>query len=368
MKRCAALVVLIAACSAEVETRPEIPVWSLEQVIVIGSESDPRYTFHRLGSVRSDSRERIHAADRGDNRIRVYGPDGQHLRDIGRAGEGPGEFSGLLSIGFLGDTLYAIDGKLGRITYFDSAGTVLRTEHVQDIAGAPAIAHRVLPSYLLATPMTPPDENPVTSHLLISRSGGTRMPVGRAEPGRGPLHLALGSATLGMPDPFAPTSFLVVNDDGTRWIEVRQHPDAGLPPGSFSLTLREVGGDPIWTREFSTEPIAITDEEVDSVARAIAARYPGLELNRVRDALDAPPLKSPLAGLRFGRENEIWMLSTSGASTGEWTVLDSAGVPVANVRFPDGGGPIAFQGRARVLSTRTDDLGRQQIVIYELKR
>lgn len=65
-----------------------------------------------------DPRGNIYVADRWV--IRVFAPDGRLVRNIGRQGNGPGEFGTLSSVELMpGDSLYAFDGELSRVTVFE---------------------------------------------------------------------------------------------------------------------------------------------------------------------------------------------------------------------------------------------------------
>ena len=70
----------------------------------------------------------IIVVDDGERHLRVIAPDGSLLRTIGRAGEGPGEFSGPLQLGWLHDTLVVVDPGLARVTLFRAiTGDLLAT-------------------------------------------------------------------------------------------------------------------------------------------------------------------------------------------------------------------------------------------------
>lgn len=81
----------------------------------------------------------IFAADEAGNvyvmqqepvRISVYGPDGNWTHDIGREGDGPGEFRrGML--GIVGDTLFVQDPNNSRLTTFRTDGTFLASHRSQ---------------------------------------------------------------------------------------------------------------------------------------------------------------------------------------------------------------------------------------------
>lgn len=68
-------------------------------------------------------------SESGD-RIRVFSSDGTYLRDLGRRGEGPGEFQWVSHLLFAGDTLVAVDRRLNRLTWMREDGTVVRTEQL----------------------------------------------------------------------------------------------------------------------------------------------------------------------------------------------------------------------------------------------
>lgn len=62
--------------------------------------------------------------------VSVFSPEGEHLRDIGRSGSGPGEFQFPLSMAFTGSGL-AVSDMLGRnVSYFDGQG-----EYIGQLSG-----------------------------------------------------------------------------------------------------------------------------------------------------------------------------------------------------------------------------------------
>lgn len=102
--------------------------WRLatEPALTIGMlDGPPAYTFsaprpHLL----SDGR--ILVADLARNELRYFSAAGEHLRTVGGAGDGPGEFARLSRVVVLeGDTVLAFDGGHMRFTSFDAAGAVI---------------------------------------------------------------------------------------------------------------------------------------------------------------------------------------------------------------------------------------------------
>lgn len=73
----------------------------------------------------------------GDPSIHVFGPDGTYALRVGRAGQGPGEFRGAPLIGFVGDTLRALDPAAQRATLFAWTGDLIDTWDLRPlVAGA----------------------------------------------------------------------------------------------------------------------------------------------------------------------------------------------------------------------------------------
>ena len=101
---------------------------SLVEDLVIGNDTGREdYWFAFLNSLTVDGSGNIWTVDPKSIRIRVFGPDGTLIRAFGRAGQGPGEFSGP------GQILAAPDGTIivsdvlnSRISYFTPEGKHLK--------------------------------------------------------------------------------------------------------------------------------------------------------------------------------------------------------------------------------------------------
>lgn len=105
------------------------PEWRLTQVVSIGpksiAETGAPDEFGRVSSAALGPDESLYVADMLNSEVRVFGTDGAHRRTFGREGEGPGEFTGLYSVAWIGGRLLALDYHLGRITEFSGDGEVL---------------------------------------------------------------------------------------------------------------------------------------------------------------------------------------------------------------------------------------------------
>lgn len=76
-----------------------------------------------------DGKGRVYIGDSRAFTVRVYRPDGSHLRDIGRQGNGPGEFQRLHTFKIADEKLHVLDYNEQRISVFDLS----TFEYVRDL-------------------------------------------------------------------------------------------------------------------------------------------------------------------------------------------------------------------------------------------
>lgn len=101
------------------------PASLVEEVRFQGEDGTPS----ELGEPRDvavDGLGRIYVVDGKPAAIKVFSPEGQYIRSIGREGEGPGEFR----VGFIairGEHLVLQDPRVSRLSVFDTSGTFLRS-------------------------------------------------------------------------------------------------------------------------------------------------------------------------------------------------------------------------------------------------
>jgi len=98
----------------------------VEELAIGRSEGDPRYV---LGNVRSlwYTGDRIYILDQAIPALRVYADDGRHLFDMGRMGNGPGEFREprSLAVDPVSGRIFVRDGSVGRLNIYSPNGDPL---------------------------------------------------------------------------------------------------------------------------------------------------------------------------------------------------------------------------------------------------
>ena len=106
-------------------------------LLTIGAEGNSDYEFVALGATHRLSTGDLVVTDWQSPTIRIFSPQGQLLRKLGRKGSGPGEFQAVHDLFVAGDTLIAYDWHLRRLTRLLPAGTILGTQPIQPSAGLP---------------------------------------------------------------------------------------------------------------------------------------------------------------------------------------------------------------------------------------
>ncbi len=110
--------------------------------------------FYTPTVVRVDGKHRIFVVDSGDHKVRVYDAEGKSLFQMGRKGQGPGEFQQPSSVGFLADGRVLVgDSSNRRVHLFDEGGGFIR---VIKITNQPVGHLLVLPN----------------QNFVLSRTGG----------------------------------------------------------------------------------------------------------------------------------------------------------------------------------------------------
>jgi hypothetical protein len=97
-------------------SNPDQPVfgdvrYDLEEVWVLGKEKNENDLFASIYDVQVDAQGNIYVSDIRDRRVKKFNAEGKYLRNIGRMGQGPGEFQGArnLAVDDLSGDIYLAD-------------------------------------------------------------------------------------------------------------------------------------------------------------------------------------------------------------------------------------------------------------------
>ena len=86
----------------------------------------PEYLFGAISSIQLMPDGRLVVGDRQNNSVRLFDPEGRFLRELGRSGDGPGEFRDVAGVWPTAqDRIRVLDLARRRITEFTLEGDVV---------------------------------------------------------------------------------------------------------------------------------------------------------------------------------------------------------------------------------------------------
>jgi hypothetical protein len=280
--------------------------------------------------------------------ISLFDAEGRFLRDVGRPGEGPGEFRSLSRIGWMGDTLWAMDFFGARLHLFDQRLQFARTITPR-VTETPADADRILPGPLMAdgsilgVPLTtrPTDTEPIA---LLQETGELVRIVARVST-RGrtvEIRLPSGSASnIGHPWPDAPLWMNAA--DGQSIVIVERQAATAPSRAAFRILRIGLAGDTLVDELVSYSPKAIEQRVRDDALRALAERLsrrvdasgsaPALEED-ARRRLGGQEFYPPITELITGRDGTIWLRREDTSDSVDWHVFNEAGGEIGRLLLP----------------------------------
>jgi hypothetical protein len=341
-------VMLLGAAPLHAQSNP--PIWRLSEELRIGSVDGPRALSRVQSLTVSSDGAALFVAQPLEHTIRVFDAvSGQPVRQIGRHGEGPGEFRMVEYIGWKADTLYATDFLLKRVSLFAANGEHFRTKVINP-AVDPATGRgshplgmtaegNVISRSGLTSAMVASGQVAATPWALVNWEGRVIRNIGMLD-----LRETTGIAKAGtnrfyFSQPLSRRSFLAVHPDGQILVSVQQ-PAGGDPPGAYEVVGMKADGSRLFARAYRYTPRAVPREAADSLrevlARDLALAVPAdLARSAAREYVAVPTHHPPISWVVVGRDNTIWLRGEDvGSGTVGWLVLDSRGGILARVSAP----------------------------------
>lgn len=372
--------------SAE-ELLASLPTWHLEEDLRIGREDHPDYALGTVGGLAVADDGRILVSQPQERAIRVFDGDGRFLHRVGRAGEGPGEFTRLGMIGVLDDATWAVDCGGGCfVHFFDEGGSSL------DRVQTPPLEHPFigggsyypLPDGGMLVPSASVGDIIETAHempWLRSDSDGSVVDTlpGIRSPGlvmiQNQVTLPDGrtadSPVLVMP-PFPACSWVGIAPDPTFLVQAKAAPGGDEGSTVVQLTRFTPDGDTVAMGELSLPrrpiPPAVADSAMDSQVTCLSGPLGGEERARreLAGSVGVPDHYPPLRTLVVTREGASW-LALEGQGETRWLILDPSLAPLALVDLPPRLEPLVIE-QDLLWGIELDEFDVPQVVKYRVGR
>lgn len=194
--------------------------WRLVSEFVLGEvEGDGAEVFAAISGIEVDPDGRIYVLDRQANELRIFGPEGSHIRSVGRSGAGPGEYANANGLTWVSpDTLLIVDQRGNRYTLLTRDGSYVRSvpRQLGFFGWVFSGGYQDGRIYEISSVGQGEVWHPVLLGTLIQRSGPSAVAArGTAVNADEPVFVATGDTTM-LPEPNAPLyeSFSVNTDRG----------------------------------------------------------------------------------------------------------------------------------------------------------
>lgn len=358
------------------------------QLVVGELAGDDPYVFGQVAAVARDREGQIYVADAQAGEVRLFDAEGDFVRTVGRAGQGPGEYLRPDGVRIASNGEVVIrDQRGGRFLVFAPDGEYRRMWRLSGVFSTPAPFHvdhtdRILnPDVRMALDPSDPDRS-----VLVAYD----------------LHSGQVLDTLAVPGADAPPALVELisgNGQGRTWTGVPFHPvpvwEIGGPGRLFGY-----GTEYVLSVEAPDGGVLRIERSVEGVpvqpAEAAAARDLIEEQFRARDPSwrwNGPPIpgsKPPYRWAGFGVDGSIWVLRHTRASETDnpfwepdapergprtmWIerpvmdVFDGEGRFLGPVQFPEGWQPwrpgvLSVDGPVLVVP---HELGYDRVIRYDL--
>jgi len=106
----------------EIDRRDGHRIELVEDLVIGGRNDDPNYTFSGVRDLAVDDEGRIYVLDGGNSRVQVFNADGAFLQTLGGPGQGPGKLTQPSNIAVVGDRVVVNDVGNERLSIWGRDG------------------------------------------------------------------------------------------------------------------------------------------------------------------------------------------------------------------------------------------------------
>lgn len=391
---------VVSACESvdtEVPRPFEGAPWTLAGPHVhIGDLDDPDFAFGAVTGLAAAPDGTVLSRHSGEASLRRWSSTGEPAGFVGRKGEGPGEFLFPTSMGFFGDSLWVMDGRQLRISFFDLDGSFLGaatprvdlgsgdnpnespprpTRPLRDgsiFGNSPAWSQAIADGSLTSAPFVHMDREGTTLDTVWVQHYKSSDQVALLRAGGGGTYMS---------PPFAdqPLQAVVGSDETLIVLDRRVFTGEGV--SSIRTTKIDiVTGDTLFSRSVEYAPRRLLEAEADRAIDEITQPMfdfmsrmdPGLTLGSLRRDLGAathvPDFVPAVRSIIVGDEGGVFLRRFDPPDEGdEWWVLDVDGHPLGRLLTPPGLRVLYITGDD-VWGVETDEFDVNYIVKYTMHR
>jgi len=389
----------LPACSSDAAERPQVTMrdsagvvivenrslwngegggWSIaaEPSLSIGTvQGEDAYQLFGVAGAHRFPDGRIVVANAGSREVRVFSPDGTHLRSFGRRGAGPEEFEMPVLVGAVGDTLLVVDAPQHRLTLVHPDQGFVGVVRVSDDVGG----------WLYPSGTFGNGQVVFGGAFDMRRIGELKNGMNRAHTFYRSCNLD-GSLAVDFGDKDG-TEFFIKDLEGSdqdarpALIPFAKGPLATVSPGFFffsdgdgyEIEVYEPSGRMVRLIRLERDPVSVTPSDGE---RYVEGEVEGIEnpeqaaaMRAYLSALPLPEFFPPYGLMLADQEGYLWVedFQPPGVPIPLWSVFDPTGALVARITLPD-----RFQlleiGGDYLLGVGRDEMDVEYVQIYPLSR
>lgn len=365
------LIVLVASCASLLACPlggQQRPLQYREVFRVGGLGDETVFTEVTAVVARGDD---LVVVDRLESRLVEFDRSGRFVREIGQPGQGPGDFDSPTVAGVLDDgNFWVIDYGLDRITFFDHAWQVVRTESrwpmdvtpwaiVTDSTavgtatedGKRSLVILDLPGFSRGRTLEELDWN--HRDLIVEHPDGPR--AGR----------------FFRREPFGDWDLFGAFPGGDIWAVERSAPEAGDSAATVTVSRWDREGMHLGASSISLMKCAIPPEALEEALTDVAETgYPRLypkpvfTPDQVREMIFLPDYLPPIADAVSSATGEL-ILKEAGDGNSWLRLSPPAALLTGQIEFPEGFQPMIVTGN-RVVGRQTDGHGVHTLGVLEV--
>ncbi len=347
----------IAMCLIPASAVAQGGAWRLEDEFRFAGSSDlPLGSIDRLVV---GPRGSVHVTGRGETAIHILTSDGRYQGAIGQRGDGPGEFRVSPEIGVRGDTLWALDRLLRRVSRFTLSGDFIDSRPFAGIVSTKGNSFQpasrladgtLLMSEVVGSHWTEEDLSRGKEIRLLATDGRDRGEVVTLDVSTIWLRLELaGDAMMATQQPWSIHDLLAASARGEGFVALTGR-GTDEAEGRYTLTWFDTEGRAMRSASVPFRAARLTGAEVDplrdGLGEGLAPRM-GMSVRDARRALSEvlytpdylPAVESMNRSLSMGAvvlaaDGTTWVRHRD-VSGARWLVLDRSGAIMAEVEAPD---------------------------------
>jgi len=273
----------------------------------------------------------------------------------GRHGEGPGEFSSVGSIGWIGNALWVTDGSRPRAEFFDMAGRVLISKGFDPPRAVDRRFRYFAPTAILrdtavvyypsvfGSPNSPTvaTADPSVPILLMRYGAQHADTLAQVRPLKSMLVLHGDVSSAIAYQPFSALNFLSTGASGQRMLFVLQSA-VSVSEGRVLVRVVSSTGAQVYSTDLGLLGSAVTARMWDSVVSRRVQMYTNdlwsteaKAREGLKQALVRPRYSPVISNAVLGQDGTVWLrLTTETNGRATWRVLSPAGAMLGSVTLP----------------------------------